>query len=175
VAAALTVVAVNQRGRAERVSRFATARELAGAAMTNIDVDADRSLLLALQAVETTRGPDGTAVREAEAALHAALQAHRLLFSVPGVEHLDFSPDGTQLVTGGEDGTIHTHDTAAGGTAVWDVETGERVSGLDGYGYLAFAPDGRRLLIADSYQRDPELGWVAGYVVDWRRDRVRRS
>jgi WD40 repeat protein/DNA-binding SARP family transcriptional activator len=244
VAAALTVVAVNQRGRAERVSRFATARELAGAAMTNIDVDADRSLLLALQAVETTRGPDGTVVPEAEEALHAALQAHRLLFSVPGVEHLDFSPDGTQLVTGGEDGAIHTHDTAtgrplltiqdpeavdgmvaqhdvrfspdgaliasssgglwdaasgeqvkalpfggpasfsipfspdarfvasqdeaAGGTAVWDVETGERVNGLEGYGYLAFAPDGRRLLIADNYQRDPELGWVAGYVVDWR-------
>jgi WD40 repeat protein/DNA-binding SARP family transcriptional activator len=245
VAATLTVVAANQRGRAERASRFATARELAGAATTNLDSDADRSLLLALQAVETTRGSDGTVPREAEEALHAALQAHRLLLSVPGVDHLEFSPDGSRLVTGGEDGAIHTYDTATGrplltiqdpeaaggrvaqhdlhfspdgaliasssgtlwdagsgeqvtalpfggpasfsvpfspdgrfvaaqggsldGTGVWDVATGEQVSGFEAYGYLAFSPDGRRLLIADNYQRDPELGWVAGYVVDLRQ------
>jgi hypothetical protein len=147
VAATLTVVAVNQRGRAERASRFATARELAGAAMTNIDVDADRSLLLALQAVETTRGPDGTVPREAEEALHAALQAHRLLLSVPGVEHLDFSPDGTRIVTGGEDGTIHTYDTATG-RPLLTTQDPEAVEGMVAQHDVRFSPDGA--LIASS-------------------------
>ncbi len=43
VAASLTLIAKNQSNRAERESRIATARELAAAAVANLDVDAERS------------------------------------------------------------------------------------------------------------------------------------
>jgi len=42
----------------------AFARELAAASVANLDVDAERSMLLALEAIETTRSHDGTVVRE---------------------------------------------------------------------------------------------------------------
>ena len=55
----------------EREGRVATARELAAAANANLDVDPERSILLALAAVERTRPDDGAAVLPAaEEALH---------------------------------------------------------------------------------------------------------
>ena len=51
VAASLTLVAKDQSSRAERESRIATARELAAAAVANLDVDAERAILLAIEAV----------------------------------------------------------------------------------------------------------------------------
>ncbi len=56
-------------GRAREV-RSPTARELAAAANANIDVDPERSILLALAAVERSRSNDGAALPEAEEALH---------------------------------------------------------------------------------------------------------
>jgi hypothetical protein len=71
VAAVLTVVAVNQRQearnqseRASREARTATARELANAAIANIGVDAERSILLAIQAANETRSVDGFVLPE---------------------------------------------------------------------------------------------------------------
>ena len=69
VATTLTVVAVNQRGRAEDEARVSRARELAAAAVANLDVDAERSILLAMEAVDTTRSVDGSVLPEAEDAL----------------------------------------------------------------------------------------------------------
>ncbi|MGH3051682.1 MAG: protein kinase domain-containing protein, partial [Gaiellaceae bacterium] len=54
-AASLTVVATNQSGRAEHEARIATAHELAAAAVANLGADPERSILLALEAVRTTR------------------------------------------------------------------------------------------------------------------------
>ena len=53
VAGSLTVVATNQSERAEREARIATARELAAAAVANLEADPERSVLLATEAVET--------------------------------------------------------------------------------------------------------------------------
>jgi hypothetical protein len=64
VATTLTVIAVNQRGRAEDEARVSQARVLAAAAVANLDVDAERSILLAMQAVETTRSADGLVLPE---------------------------------------------------------------------------------------------------------------
>ncbi len=65
IAGSLTVVATNQSGRAgreaeraEREARIAKARELAAAAVANLEVDAELSVLLATEAVETTRSSD---------------------------------------------------------------------------------------------------------------------
>ena len=80
-------IAVDQR-RAERRSeerRVATARELAAAADANLADDPERSMLLALAAIDETRSSDGTVLPEAEEALHRAVTASRILLSVPGV------------------------------------------------------------------------------------------
>ena len=70
----LTTIAVRERNEAERATREATARELAGRpALSTVDVDPDLSILLAVRAVETTRSVDGSVVREAEEALHLAV------------------------------------------------------------------------------------------------------
>jgi conflict system STAND superfamily ATPase len=70
VAAGLTVFAFDQRADAERERRTAVARELASAAVANLDEDAERSVLLALEAVEQTRAADGSMLPEAKEALH---------------------------------------------------------------------------------------------------------
>jgi WD40 repeat protein/DNA-binding SARP family transcriptional activator len=144
VAASLTVVARHQRNRAERESLIATARELAAGALANLDVDVERSLLLALEAVETTYRVDGTVLPEAEEVLHRAVQAHRLVYAVPGYRG-DFSGDGSRLLVAGP---------RPGEADVYDAATGERIStataegtrsqiGSDDRPNLVFSPDGR--------------------------------
>ena len=72
VATGLTALTLDQRRRAEREARRASARELAAAAAANLGVDPELSILLALEAVDATQSADGTVVREAEEALHRA-------------------------------------------------------------------------------------------------------
>jgi WD40 repeat protein/DNA-binding SARP family transcriptional activator len=152
VAGALTVIARDQSGRAERESRIATARELAAAAISNLQVDPERSILLALEAVRTTRSEDGTVLREAEEALHRAIQESRVVMRLNvSAAELEFSPDGSRLATAGDP------DVAIGSTAteqdkqafVWDTRTGERVLTLSGHTAhvmdVHFSPDGSRL------------------------------
>ena len=84
VASALSALALNERGVALRQARAATARELAAAALANIPIDPQRSLILALKAVNTTRGPDGIVVPEAESVLHRAVVASRVEETIRG-------------------------------------------------------------------------------------------
>ena len=60
----------NRGAEAERQARVASARELAAAAVANVDNDQQLSVLLAIEAVERTRSVDGSVLREAEEALH---------------------------------------------------------------------------------------------------------
>jgi WD40 repeat protein len=144
VATSLTVVARDQRNRAARESLIATARELAAAAVANVDVDVERSMLLALEAVETTYRVDGTVLPEAEEVLHRTLQAHRLVYTVPGYQG-KFSADGSRLLVAGP---------APGEADVYEAANGERIStataagsgsqaGPGGELDLVFSPDGR--------------------------------
>jgi WD40 repeat protein/DNA-binding SARP family transcriptional activator/class 3 adenylate cyclase len=117
IAGSLTVVATNQSNRAEREARIATARELATAAMANLEVDPELSVLLAIEAVQTTRSSDGTVLREAEEALHRAVTASRIVLSVAGVGgEVAWSPDGSMFVTEGreESGIIDVRDAETG-------------------------------------------------------------
>ncbi|HEX2089976.1 MAG TPA: AAA family ATPase [Actinomycetota bacterium] len=118
VAGGLTVFAFNQRGRAERESRVATARSLAAAAVANLDSDPERSILLALEAVEQTRSEDGSVLPEAEEALHRAVTASRIVLSVPGVGGaLDWSSRGVFATEGPENtGVIDIKDASTGRT-----------------------------------------------------------
>ncbi|HZA26975.1 MAG TPA: BTAD domain-containing putative transcriptional regulator [Actinomycetota bacterium] len=141
IATTLTVVATNQRRRAQREARIASARELAAAAVANLEADPELSVVLAIEAVETTRSSDGTVLREAEEALHRAVLASRLELEVPGVGGLlAWSPKGVFVTEGREDsGLIDIRDT----------ETGESVLSFQGHdgdvNDVAFSPDGSRL------------------------------
>ncbi len=120
-------VAVGQRDRAERAGQIATARELAAAANANIDIDPERSILLALAAVDQSRGDDaGSVLPEAEEALHRAVTASRIELRIPGIGgRLDWSPDGTVFVTEGpEDSGI---------VDIRDAQTGETVRSVAGH------------------------------------------
>jgi WD40 repeat protein/serine/threonine protein kinase len=148
VAASLTVVATNQSGRAgreadraERQARIATARELAAAAVANLEVDPELSVLLATEAVETTRSSDGTVLPEGEEALHRALVASRLELEVPGLGGLlAWSSRGVFVTEGPEN---------SGMVDIRDDETGERVLAFEAHdgdiNDVAFSPDGSML------------------------------
>jgi WD40 repeat protein/serine/threonine protein kinase/DNA-binding winged helix-turn-helix (wHTH) protein len=142
VAGALTVFAFDQRSDAQREGRIAEARELAAAAVANLDVDAERSILLALEAVNRTREADGTVLPEAREALHRAVVASRITLRVPGLGGaLDWSPDGKLFVTEGpeESGLID----------IRDARTGRRVRSFRGHdadvNLVAFSADGAML------------------------------
>jgi WD40 repeat protein/DNA-binding SARP family transcriptional activator/class 3 adenylate cyclase len=141
IAATLTVVATDQRGRAQREARIATARELAAAAGANLEADPELSVLLAIEAVETTRSAEGTVLREAEEALHRAVVASRLELEVPGVGGLlAWSPRGVFVTEGPQD---------SGRIDIRDAETGESVLSFQGHdgdvNDVAFSPDGSTL------------------------------
>jgi WD40 repeat protein len=139
-------LALVQRGRArdeavraENQARIASARELAAAAVANLDVDPERSILLALRAVDATWTLDRTVVPEAEEALHRALLESRVVLTVPQGGGLAVSPDGRRFATTGEDGTA----------TAWDARTGEAVATVEGHEGavtdVEFSPDGSRL------------------------------
>jgi WD40 repeat protein/DNA-binding SARP family transcriptional activator len=122
-------VAVNQRDRAQEVGRVATARELAAAANANIEVDPERSIMLALEAVERSRSDDGSVRRAAESALHRAVTSSRIELRVPGVGgRVDWSPDGTIFVTEGPEnsGIVDIRDAATGASVrSWSGHDGD--------------------------------------------------
>ena len=148
-------IAVQQRQIAEDQTRLTRSRELALAAVNSLEVDPERGILLALQALSTTRQVDGTVLPEAEEALHRSILASQVRLTLVG-QHASvfsavFSPDGKHLATYGRDGTA----------IVWDASNGKQLLRLPGstepgntYGaqYLAFSPDGQRLAVADRSQ-----------------------
>ena len=99
-------LALDQRGAAVQERHVATARELAAAADANLSDDPERSILLALAAIDATRRYDEAVLPEATEALHRAVSSTRVLMRVPNVGGaLDWSPDGRLFTTEGEEET----------------------------------------------------------------------
>jgi WD40 repeat protein/DNA-binding SARP family transcriptional activator/class 3 adenylate cyclase len=141
IAGSLTVIATQQSTRAERAARIAKARELATAAMANLEADPELGVLLASEAVRTTRSADGTVVADAEEALHRALLASRLELEVHGVGgSLAWSRTGLFVAEG---------RVGSGTIDIRDGETGVSTLSFQGHDAdvndVAFSADGSML------------------------------
>jgi WD40 repeat protein len=125
----------------EEEQRADHARELALAAEAELDLNAQRSLLLAIEAVTTL---DGEVLPEVESALRSAVRASRVtcLVKAYGLSLFTaaaFTLDGTMLVLG----------DAEGGVTFWDIASGRQHGAMfphvDAVKGIAFSPDGKCL------------------------------
>jgi WD40 repeat protein len=126
---------------AQAASNIAGSRELAAAAISNLPVDPERSILLALQAVSKTY------TTEAENALHRSLLASHVRLSIPAhtdtIWSIAYSPDGTRFATASQDGTAK----------VWEASSGKEIFTFNvladgGVNWLVFSNDGKRIASA---------------------------
>ncbi|MBZ0278851.1 MAG: protein kinase, partial [Anaerolineae bacterium] len=130
--------ALVERDRADLQYRIAHSRELASAAMSNIE-HLDLSMLLSLEAL----GAENTF--EARSTLLTTLESNpRITAFLTGhedaVRSIAFNPDSTLLASGGRDKTIRLWDTAT------HQAIGEPLRGHTGWvNSLAFSPDGSLL------------------------------
>jgi WD40 repeat protein/class 3 adenylate cyclase len=159
VAIGLTVYATSQSNRAAENERTATARELAAASAANLDVDPERSILLALEAIDVTRSVDGSVLPEAEEALHQAVIASRIVLTREDLGGtVDWSPKGVFVTEGPENtGTIDLRDEATGDSVrLWAGHEGSDVNDVQ------FSDDGSILATAgdDGFLKiwDPDTG-----------------
>ena len=139
------LVALDQRQQAVREQHIAVARELAAAADANVLDDPERSILLALAAVDATRRHDEPVLPEALEALHRGVASARILRSFPGVGGaMDWSADGRLFVTEGpeESGILDIRNAVTGETV-----QKFRADKIDLTG-VAFSPDSRRVVTA---------------------------
>lgn len=139
-------VAKKAQSNAEKEQRLATSRELAAGAIANLDVDPERSILLALQAVYITKKADGTVLREAEEATHRAVQTSRVMQTYTGMDNpnqVAFSPNGSQIAV-----------RSQGKIGVWDVLSGKALVTIplatSKTDHVAFSIDGKQLATVDS-------------------------
>ena len=109
---ALVVVALVLGQQARQAARLATSRELAAAALNSLDIDAERSVLLAMAALESAR------TVEAERALHRVLPALRVERTMSvhdaAIMAFDTNDDGSRLVTASWDGSARIVDWVSG-------------------------------------------------------------
>lgn len=155
IAGALSLYAFDQQRQTQREARTATARELAAAAATNLELDPELAILLALEAVFTTRDADGTVLPEAEEVLHRAVVASRIVASLPGAGgSVDWSPNGEvfavagaeptvelEAASGAEPTTVSLYDSMGVPLRSWEAHP----AGVNG---VRFSSDGRTLATA---------------------------
>lgn len=155
VASGLTILTLNQRERAQREALVAGARGLAAAAVANLDVDPERSILLAMEAVRAYQSADVSVEKDAVEALHQAVQASRVVLTIRGLAGggAQLSPDGTRLATAG---TMLTSNESGTDVAIWDARTGRQLIAFRAHETkiwdLEFSPDGSRLVTASGDQ-----------------------
>jgi len=145
-ASALAAFALVLRNEARDDARLATARQLAASAQANLDVDPERSILLAIEAAETTRRRDGTVLTEAQQALHDALASSRVLSAVPDVGRRPASGIGHVVALAPDASRFLAADLAGGTASIRDLE-GKKLVRLFGHTgevfAVGYAPDGR--------------------------------
>ena len=117
-------------------SRIASSRELAAASISNLDIDPQRSILLALAALSNRY------TVQAEEALHRAVESSHVqhVFQVhdPGMAlNIAFSPNGKRIAVAGDDEVVR----------ILEVATGKILLTVDGHA-ARYSPDGKSILTA---------------------------
>jgi WD40 repeat protein len=144
--------AIHESEKAKQQALIASVRELAGAANLNLEIDPERSILLALQAMALTDAAGQPPLLEAQDALHRAVQTSRVQLTLQGhtdeLMGLTYSPDGTHLATISDDGSIK----------IWDAISGEELLSIpititvpNLYRILSFSQDGKQLAASDGH------------------------
>jgi len=138
---------------AQTNSHIAFNRELSAAALSNLDLDPERSILLGLQAAQVTQALTGTILPETEEALHRALVTSRVRLTLTGqgqgVLSTAFSPDGKQVAGIGFDGKTIVWD-AENGKTLLEMPGGTTVKDAKGVQRIAYSPDGSRIATGDA-------------------------
>jgi len=125
----------------ERQARIAIARELVAYSTLSLQDDPERSILLAMHAMDVTGSAGRSVIHEAEDALHRAILRSSLRFTLLGhtanVLGVGLSRDGNTALSASEDNTLK----------VWDVESGRELRTLAGHTNavrgVALSADGR--------------------------------
>lgn len=128
------LMAEAQRDQATRERQLATSRELAAAAIASLNLDPERSILLALQALSAGN------TYEAANALHQAMPASRVQFVLhqTALSAVAYSPNGSQVATASYAGPA---------TLLWDAASGQELGQFQTgpVNQLVFSPDGKWL------------------------------
>jgi WD40 repeat protein/serine/threonine protein kinase len=132
-----------ERNRALRALHEANAGRLAAYATGSLNEDPERSVALAMYAVDATVRFHEPAVPAAVRALHAAILASPARLALNGhtdsITRIKIVRDGKRIVTASQDKTAK----------VWDAETGRNLLTLRGHTdwvwAAAYSPDGRRI------------------------------
>ncbi len=168
VAGSLTIVATSQSDRAEREAAIAAVRELAAASVASLETDPERSILLAIEAVDRSRAATGSVLPEAEEALHRSVAGSRLLATYPGFgDSVAVSRDGwmgAEVID--HPGQVAVLDGSGESRRSIDAHAGEVAD-------LGITPDGRVLLTIG------EDGWLRAWDVStgqrlWQRHEPHR-
>jgi WD40 repeat protein len=157
--------AVAERDRADLNATMAFIRELNAKVLNNLEADPERSLLLALQAVDLTVNAKQPIQPDTEEALRVAVQASRLRQIIRSDPLNDLyavasSPDGKLVATGSWRGIVKVwsvwkapSSTSAQGSntgSLW-VEPAFSLPQLDGQALsVAFSPDSKLLAVTSA-------------------------
>jgi WD40 repeat protein/DNA-binding SARP family transcriptional activator len=122
---------------AQAQTRLASSRELAAAAVSSLQIDPERSVLLALQSLSTAD------TLEARNAIRRALPELHILRTIPAHPQspgVAYSPDGTRLASMGIEGVAKIWDVASG-KLLLELPSDEAEIGLG----IAYSPGGKRI------------------------------
>ncbi len=138
---------------AQKNGQIAFSRELSAAALSSLDLDPERSILLGLRAAAVTQSLNGTVLPETEEALHRALISSRIRLTLSGqgqmVVSTAFSPDGKRVAGIGKDGKTILWD-AINGKQLLQITGSTQPKNAVGVQRIAFSPDGSRLVTGDA-------------------------
>ncbi len=144
VLAIVTGLAIGKMREADGLRNQVTRRAVLHAAVNNLEVDPERSLLLALQVADSVPAGRSEMAGDLEGLLHRVIQASRARLAGSGsanpILDLAYSPDGRRVAVAGVGGHAEVLDAQSGALMVTLVGHESDVTSI------AFSLDGKRLL-----------------------------